>query len=138
MDSGKPSAGGMVELPPATGDAIMSGQIVAKVLAGRVSELGDASGDPAAELRLLKQVAAQRGMGPNSGNAPSERLYSWNMLSPVLARLRVNLSPDDKTLIVAGDEEVRCFLSVHPRYFPCSRGPVLKSARVCNGIDELC
>jgi len=56
------------------------------------------------EVRLLKQVASQRRQG--SGNAPSERLYSWNMLSPLLARLRVSLSADDKTLIVAGDEEV--------------------------------
>jgi hypothetical protein len=55
----------------------------------------------AAETLALKQIAAQRRHGLGSGNAPSERLYSWNMLSPLLARLRVSLSADDKTLIVA-------------------------------------
>jgi hypothetical protein len=60
-----------------------------------------AGSDMAAETRALKQIAAQRGHGLGAGNAPSERLYSWNMLSPVLARLRVSLSADDKTLIVS-------------------------------------
>lgn len=106
MDGGKQARGGMVELPAAAADAIMSGQVVAKILAGRIAELGNAGGNLTAEARLLKQVAAQRVLGPG-GSAPSERLYSWNLLSPVLARLRVGLSDDDKTLIVAGDEEVR-------------------------------
>ena len=92
LDGGKPARGGMVELPAAVGDAIMSGQVVAKILAGRVAELGDPGGNPTAEARLLKQVAAQRSAGPGGGAAPSERLYSWNLLSPVLARLRVGLS----------------------------------------------
>jgi len=104
VDGGRLQQGGMVELPEAAGASIMSGQAVAKVLAGRMSELGS---DAAAEVRLLKQLAAQRGQGVGSGNAPSERLYSWNMLSPLLARFGVGLSADDKTLIVAGDEEVR-------------------------------
>ena len=107
LDAGTPLRGGMVELPASATDAIMSGQIVAKILAGHLPSLGGVAGsDMAAEIRALKQIAAQRGHGLGSGNAPSERLYSWNMLSPVLARLRVSLSADDKTLIVAGDEDI--------------------------------
>ena len=118
VDGGRPQ-GGMVELPEPAGACIMSGQTVAHILSGRFHELGGepAGGDPAAEARLIKQLAAQRGQGAASGNAPSERLYSWNMLSPVLARLGVNLSADDKTLIVAGDEEVRCICCL---FFPCA------------------
>jgi hypothetical protein len=107
LDAGTPLRGGMVELPASATDAIMSGQIVAKILAGHLPSLGGVAGsDMAAETRALKQIAAQRGHGLGAGNAPSERLYSWNMLSPVLARLRVSLSADDKTLIVAGDENI--------------------------------
>jgi len=107
LDAGTPLRGGMVELPASATGAIMSGQIVAKSLAGHLPSLGGVAGsDVAAETRALKQIAAQRGHGLGSGNAPSERLYSWNMLSPVLARLRVSLSADDKTLIVAGDEDI--------------------------------
>ena len=107
LDAGTPLRGGMVELLASATDAIMSGQIVAKILAGHLPSLGSVAGsEVAAETRALKQIAAQRGHGLGSGNAPSERLYSWNMLSPVLARLRVSLSADDKTLIVAGEEDI--------------------------------
>ena len=131
LDGGKPARGGMVELPAAVGDAIMSGQVVAKILAGRVAELGDPGGNPTAEARLLKQVAAQRSAGPGGGAAPSERLYSWNLLSPVLARLRVGLSDDDKTLIVAGDEEVR-LRAACPCLSRCAASAAM-SVLVCGG-----
>lgn len=127
VDAGNLLSGGMVELTPEVADAIMSGALVSQILVGRREELqlGGAGGDN--EVRLLKQVASQRGQG--SGNAPSERLYSWNMLSPLLARLRVSLSADDKTLIVAGDEEVSpnhacSYLLLRPPVIdscPCSR-----------------
>jgi hypothetical protein len=61
-----------------------------------------------AEAKVLRQVAAK------TDNALSERLYSWNMLSPVLARLNVSLPADDKTLIIAGDQEVCTLLCVVP------------------------
>lgn len=111
VDAGRQLQGGMVELSQSASDAVMSGQLVAKILIGHMPDLGGAGGgEQAAEAKVLKQVAAQRGQGPGAGNAPSERLYAWNMLAPVLVRLRVSLSADDKTLIVAGDEEVGTLL----------------------------
>jgi hypothetical protein len=112
VEPGRQLQGGMVELSQSASNAVMSGQLVAKILAGHIPDVGGAGGS--AEAKVLKQVAAKHGQGPGAGNAPSERLYSWNMLSPVLARLRVSLSADDKTLIVAGDEEVCTLLCVVP------------------------
>lgn len=35
------------------------------------------------------------------------RLYTWNAVSPFLSRMNLEVSVEDKALIVAGDEEVR-------------------------------
>ncbi len=34
------------------------------------------------------------------------RLYTWNAVAPILMKLNLSISADDKTLMVAGDEEV--------------------------------
>ena len=59
------------------------------------------------ELLRAAQVSVMstRPSHNNLGGA-SERLYVWNLLSPIMARVGVPMSTDDKALIVAGDEEV--------------------------------
>ena len=100
VESVRPS-GGMVELPAEAADAVMSGQLVARVLLKPELGLG------AADVQLLEQLASMSTQRLGARNVPSERLYAWGVLSSILARLGFSLSTDDKTLIVAGDEEVR-------------------------------
>ena len=102
VESVRPS-GGMVELPAEAADAVMSGQLVARVLLK--PELGLGAGTAAADEQLLELLASISTQRRGARNVPSERLYAWGVLSSVLARLGFNLSTDDKTLIVAGDQE---------------------------------
>lgn len=34
------------------------------------------------------------------------RLYTWNAVAPILSKLNLSITAEDKTLMVAGDEEV--------------------------------
>lgn len=101
---GRALNGSVFELSPFTSDHVLSGNLVAKVLARHFQRtsgkngLGLPGGDAATLQRLAQNQL------PSA--APSERLYTWNALGPVLDRLGVDLTFDDKSLIVAGDEEV--------------------------------
>ena len=58
---------------------------------------------------MISNLGAQRGMPPapietfKSGGSPIARMYNWNLLGPVFRPFGIELSEDDRALVVAGD-----------------------------------
>ena len=51
-----------------------------------------------------------------SGGSPIARMYNWNLLGPVFRPFGIELSEDDRALVVAGDGDFvssRNLLSFH-------------------------
>jgi hypothetical protein len=120
--NGRASDNVSIELSPVASEAVMSGGIVAKLLEGRHQREGRLGREelPHNELHALSHVSNR-----NAANvAPAEKLYAWNMLTPMLARVGVRLSADDRTLITAGDEDVAAFVlsELRERLAPSGQG----------------
>jgi hypothetical protein len=127
--NGRASDNVSIELSPVASEAVMSGGIVAKLLEGRLQREGRLGREelPRDELHALSHVSDR-----NAANvAPAEKLYAWNMLTPMLARVGVRLSADDRTLITAGDEDVAAFVlsELRERLAPSGQGRAESNSR---------
>ena len=85
----------------------MSGGVLAKLLEARHARDGRIGREelPHQDLHALNHISS-RGGGGSAHVPPTEKLYAWNMLTPLLARIGVRITGDDRTLITAGDEDV--------------------------------
>lgn len=100
-------------------EAIVSGRIVARVLGSRFDhkrivrarvggliDEGHTDKVEQKDILLLQQLGSAGFSQGDRGALPFNRLYTWNAVAPILSKLNLSITAEDKTLMVAGDEEV--------------------------------
>jgi len=102
---GRETAHGQVELPREAAEGIMSGRLMASIMLKALGNKQPLMKDQNS-IQNLRNVSMQQQPNDNHQLAASERLYVWNILSSLLNRIKISISGDEKSLIIAGDEDI--------------------------------